>query len=180
MGNRPKIWFFEFEEKFGHNKKNYICYIPAQIPYLGKIFCLRYRPKYSKPIRLQKTAWNLMKQPYFWHVDKKKFTKFKSWLKMSYLGMARNGCGQAGLWTLKLYLKNDQMELTDFFARWYKFTQIKRWLKILWVGKVKNRFGQSGHGTLKLIVFEEGTDIINWFFACWYRFTKTATWPNIF
>ena len=36
---------------------------------------------------------------------------------MSYLGMARNGCGQAGLWTLKLYLKNDQMELTDFFAR---------------------------------------------------------------
>ena len=30
-----------------------ICYVPAQIPYLGKFWFLRYTPKCSQPIRLQ-------------------------------------------------------------------------------------------------------------------------------
>ena len=133
----PEVW--EIGQKYGflNLKKNLITIkkitsffcIPAQIPYMGKIFCLRYRPKCSKPIRLQKTAWNSMKQPHFGHVDKKKFTKFKSWLKMSYLSMARNGCGQAGLWTLKLTVSQEWPDgINWFFASWYKFTQIKRWM----------------------------------------------------
>ena len=28
--------------------------------------------------------------------------------------MIKNGCGQSGVWTLKLYVKNELMELTDF------------------------------------------------------------------
>ena len=44
-----------------------------------------------------------------------KFTKNKSWLKIFWLGMVKNGYGQYDLWTLKLtYLKNEQIELTDF------------------------------------------------------------------
>ena len=59
--NGPKIWFFEFIEKFCHQfllsyfiKKTYIiCCVPAQTSCLGKCLFLRYGPKYSQPIRLQ-------------------------------------------------------------------------------------------------------------------------------
>ena len=69
-------------------------------------------------------------------------------------------CGQSGLWTLNwLYLKNEQMELTDFLHTGHKFMQIKRRSKILGVDMVKNDgCGQSGDGTLKLTVSEEWTD----------------------
>ena len=46
-----------------------ICCVPAQIPYLGKVLFLRYRPKCSQPIRLQNFLINKsMKKPDFLHV----------------------------------------------------------------------------------------------------------------
>ena len=46
-------------------------------------------------------------------------------------------------WLFLKFLKKELMELTDFFAFWYKFMQkIKKWLKILGVGMVKNGCGQ--------------------------------------
>ena len=70
-----------------------------------------------------------------------------------------NGCGQSGLWTLKLI---ECEEWTDgiyrFFACWYKFIQIKSYLKIFVVGMVNNGCGQSGDGALKLTVSKEWID----------------------
>ena len=46
-------------------------------------------------------------------------------------------------WLFLKFLQNELMELTDFFAFWYKFMQkIKKWLKMLGVGMVKNGCGQ--------------------------------------
>ena len=53
--------FFEFIEKYGYwfllnffIKNIYIiCFVPPQIPYLGKFLFLKYGPKCSKPMRLQ-------------------------------------------------------------------------------------------------------------------------------
>ena len=59
-----------------------------------------------------------------------KFTKIKSLLKIFWLCMIKNGCGQSGLETLILA---ECKELSDginwFFEGCIKFTQIKRWLK---------------------------------------------------
>ena len=49
-------WVIEFFKIWSLEKFYNICCILAQIPYLGKIWFLRYGPKYSQPIRLQ----------YFW------------------------------------------------------------------------------------------------------------------
>ena len=59
--NGPKVGFFELKEKFTYqflskfvnNEISIICCVPAQIPYLGKIFFLIYQPKCSQPVRLQ-------------------------------------------------------------------------------------------------------------------------------
>ena len=58
--------------------------------------------------------------------------------------------------------------------------QIERWLKILGVDMVKNRYCQLCDRTLKLILSDEWKDLINWFFACWYRFTKIKSWSKIY
>ena len=58
--NWPKIGFFEFKENSVIDfhlicsvmKIYIICCVPAQIVYLGKIFFLRYRPKWSQSNRL--------------------------------------------------------------------------------------------------------------------------------
>ena len=47
-----------------------VCCILAQIPYLGKIWFLRYGPKCSWPIRLQDFKINyISKKPHFVHID---------------------------------------------------------------------------------------------------------------
>ena len=91
---------------------------------------------------------------------------------MFQLGMVKNGCGQSGLWNLKLAAEWTG-GINWYFACWHKFTHTKRWLKYFVVSMVKNGFSQFGDGTLKLTVSEEWTDGINWFFACWYKFRKT-------
>ena len=44
-----------------------ICYVPAQIPYLGKICFLRYAPKYSPSIRLQDFLINRISRKNQWN-----------------------------------------------------------------------------------------------------------------
>ena len=44
----------------------------------------------------------------------------------------------------------------------------------------KNGYGQSGLWPLKLTVSQEGTDGINWFFACWYKFMQIKKRFKIF
>ena len=68
--------------------------------------------------------------------------------------MAKNECGQSGLWNLKLTVSQERTDGThSFFAYWNNFTQIKRWLKNFGVTMVKNV-----DGTLKFTVSEEWTD----------------------
>ena len=148
--------------------KIYICYVLAH-----PVSCIWERScswdisqngnALSQPFRLQKSTISpetSAETPYFLHVDKNsrklKLIKFIFF----WLGMVKNGCGQSGLWTLKLMLSQ---EWTDgvkwFFACWYNFTQ-----------KVIENFGLSmakDDRSLKLTVSEEWTDEINWFLACW-------------
>ena len=63
------------------------------------------------------------------------FTKFKSLSKNFWLGMVKNGCGQSGLYTLKL---NEQMELTDYLDVTTNSWKLKRWLKIFRVTGLYN------------------------------------------
>ena len=45
-----------------------------------------------------------------------KFMKIKSWLKIFWSGMFKNGCGQSGLWALKLIVSE---EWTDGINRFF-------------------------------------------------------------
>ena len=83
-----------------------ICYVPAQIPYLGKILFLRYRPKCSQPIRLQDFLIN-----YFSRTNGSnslifciliQIHKIEKLIENFLSGMVKNGCGQSGCGTLKL------------------------------------------------------------------------------
>ena len=83
-----------------------ICYVPAQIPYLGKILFLRYRPKCSQPIRLQDFLIN-----YFSRTNWSnslifciliQIHKIEKLIENFLSGMVKNGCGQSGYGILKL------------------------------------------------------------------------------
>ena len=82
-----------------------ICYVLAQIPYLGKFLFLRYSPKCSQPIRLQNTLIlppeQINKIAWFF-ACRYKFIWIKCWSKIFWIGMIKNGCGQSGHGTLKL------------------------------------------------------------------------------
>ena len=144
-----------------------ICYVPAQVVYWEKscsweidqnvlsqsdcrIFKSTISPKQIDEITLFFTCWY-------------KFIKIKSWLKI--FSMVKNGCGQYGLWTLKLTVTQEWIDgINWFFACWYKLMKIKMWLKIFGVGLVKNGCDhQSGDWTLKLPVSEEWTNGITSF-----------------
>ena len=74
-----------------------------------------------------------------------------------------------------MYLKNEQMELTDFLhtdINWRILKGDRNFFGGWGVGIVKNECGQSGGRGLQLAVFEEWIDRINWFYAYCYRFTK--------
>ena len=94
-----------------------------------------------------------------------KFAKIKSWLKIFWLGIVKNGFDPSGLWTLKLTVSEEWTDgINCFFACWYRFTKIKSWSKIYWVSMVKNGCGQFGYRTLKLTLSQKWTDGINFFF----------------
>ena len=95
-----------------------------------------------------------------------RFSKIKSWSKLFWLGMVKNGCGQSDLWTPKLlYVKNEWMELTDFLHAGTNSHRLKRWLKDFRVSMVKSVVDQSVDGTLKLTVSKEWTDVTKLIFC---------------
>ena len=132
-----------------------VCYVPAQILYLGELLFLRYEMLLANPI-----AWflnelflqsKLIKQPH---------------LACSYklTCMVKNGYGQYGLWTLKFTLPQEWTDgINRIFACWYKFMQLKFLSKILGFSLVRNGFNQLCDGILKLTVSKELTDGINRF-----------------
>ena len=92
-------------------KSYIICCVPAQILYLEKsffwdigqntigqwdssIFKLTISPEQSNDTASFFACWY-------------KFMNIKNWLKILWLGMFKNGCGQSGLWTLKLILSEE-------------------------------------------------------------------------
>ena len=79
-----------------------------------------------------------------------------------------------------MYLKKEQMELTDFLHAGTNSCKLKGDLKFLGCAWSKIGCGQYGDRTLKLIVAAEWTDEINWIFACWYRFTKIESLSKVF
>ena len=97
------LQLYVFSLNLFYNESLY-CYVPTQIPYLGKIFFLRYRPialnqsdsrifkSTISPELIDKTA------SFFAYLYK--LSKIKSLLKFFWLGMVINGCGQLSLGTL--------------------------------------------------------------------------------
>ena len=96
-----------------------------------------------------------------------KFTKIKSWSKIFWFDMVKNGCGQSRLWTPRLIVSQERTEGTNYFF-------------FLLCMLVQFHTNFSGDRTLKSTTSEELNDGINWFFACWYRITKIKSWSKIF
>ena len=162
-----------------------ICCVPAQILYLEKSCSWHISQNALSQWDSRIFKWTMCPErsndtaSFFgcWY----KFMKIKSWLKIVWLGMFKNGCDQSGLWTLKLIVSEEWIdEINRFFACWYKFIRIKSCLKIFEVGMVKNERGQSGHETLKFNVSQKWKHGINWFFECCYKFRKAKSWFNDF
>ena len=128
-----------------------ICCVPAQIPYLGKLLFLRYRPKCSQPIRLQDFLINCIPRSNQWNsltfcMLIQISHKLKVDQKIFWVGVVRNGCDQFvhGTQSQKLI---DGTNL--FFACWCKFGKAKSCFTDFWVGLVKNGHGHLVHETLK-------------------------------
>ena len=157
-----------------------ICFVPAQILYLGKILFLICRPKHSQSIKLHISQWSISpwQVEQIWSRDSKfycisrinlyfacwyKFMEVKISLKILGVGVVKNGCGQSYVGTPKLTRSEEWTNRIDwFFACWCRFLTVKCRSKIYWVGMVKNG---CGHGTLKLTVSQNWADEITWFFA---------------
>ena len=166
--------------------KTYTIYcVPAPIAYFGKILFLRYGPKCSKPIRLQDIYINYFFRTNWWNslifACWYKFIKIKSWLKFFWLGMVKNGCDQPGLWTLKLTVSEEWIDVINwFFACWYKFFQIKRWLSILGGGNCQKWVLPVWSRDSKIDCISKMNRWNKLIFACWYKFRKFKRWFNDF
>ena len=83
-----------------------------------------------------------------------RFTKIKSWAKIYWVDMVKNGCDQSGHGTLQFPVSQNWADRINcfFFACWYKFRKAKSWFNHFWVGLVKNCSGFLVHETLKSAV----------------------------
>ena len=78
----------------------FICCVPAQIPYFGRFWFLRYGPKCSQPIRLQDFLIN--------HISRRNRWNSQIFcMKIFWVGVVRNGCGQSGHRTLKFAVSQE-------------------------------------------------------------------------
>ena len=151
--------------------KFYICCFPVQIPYLRKIWFLRFGLKcsLSQPdCRISKLNFlqnKLMKWPYFLHDDTNSWKL--GWLKNFWMDMVKNGCGHSGHWMLKLALSlESRNKIKWFFACWYYFRKVKIYVNYFWVGLVKNDHGILVCETIKSVVFQKWIYELSWSFAC--------------
>ena len=69
----------------------------------------------------------------------------------------------------ELYLINELMEWTVFFACWCKFRKAKSCFTDFWAAKFKNGHFHLVHESLKCA---EWLYELSWFFACWLRFNN--------
>ena len=151
--------------------KIYIIYcVPAQIPYLGKFWFLRYGPKWSQPIRLQDFLINHISRTDQWNslffcmliqIQKKLkvYQFFFGW------AWSKNGSGQSGHGSLILAVSQERIDVMNwFFTCCCKFRKAKSYFNDFWVGLVRNEFSHLVHETLKSAEWIYG---LSWFFACW-------------
>ena len=87
-------------------------------------------------------------------------------------------------WTLNLTVSQDWVDgINWFFAVWYKFMQIKWKFENFWDGHGQKWVWPVWWCDYKSWLYFrcfESTDVINWFFAYWYRFTKMKSWSKFF
>ena len=134
--NEPKIGFFEFIENFGINfsriwsimKVYIICYILAQIPYLGKTCVPWCFPRSQNALgqsdcKIFKSNTSLEQNDEiawfftFWY----KFMKIESWSENIAVSLVKNGGGHSGQRTLKLPVSQERINgISWFFECWYK------------------------------------------------------------
>ena len=65
------------------------------------------------------------------------------------------------------------------FCMLYDFMKIKSWSKYFSVSLVKNTCRQFDHWSLELSLYQEWTDVTNYFFACWYKFRNAKMVKNV-
>ena len=83
-----------------------------------------------------------------------RFTKIKSWPKVFWVGVVKNGCGRSGHGTQKLTVSQKWTDgINWFFACWYKFRKAKCWFNDFWMGIVKNGCGLLVHNSVKSVAF---------------------------
>ena len=129
------------------------CCVPVQVPYLGKIWFLRYRPKCSQPIRSQQfyishiSKMNLLNSLifYIWY----KFMKAKLLLKILRVNMVKNEWSQI----LKLAVSQEWIDGIYWFLYADKnLTTLKVTSMIFgWLWS-KNGRDPLFHGTLRYAV----------------------------
>ena len=126
--------------------------ILALIPYMGKIWFLRFGPKCSQPIRLQGFKISISQE----QNDEKAwffacwYRFMESWLKNIGVGMVKNGFSHSVLRALKLAVC--QVELNGinwFLVCWYESRKSKIYFNNFLVVVLKN-----GHGLLDLRILK--------------------------
>ena len=159
-----------------------ICYVPAQVPYLVKIFFLRYQPKCSQPIRLLDFQNKYLSRANWWNsltfYMLYRLKKIKSWFKVFWLDIVKNGCDQFGFRTLiKLTVSEEWaggILHVDTDSQKLKADQ-----KVF--GQAWSKMGVASlvTGLLNWLHFKKEHGM-NWFFACWYKFRKAKSWFDDF
>ena len=196
----PKMWKMGKKEGFFLNvseilvinffwiwsiiKVYFICCILAHIPFLEKIWFLRYRPICSQPIRLQdfkinyisRTNWQKAWIFVCWY----RFMTWKLELIKKYWGVCgQKWCSHSVLRALKFAVCRGGMNgINCFLVCWYKFRKAKSYFNNFGVIVAQNVSCLSGLGSLKFAVSQESVDKMSWFFACWYKFRKAESYFN--
>ena len=134
-----------------------ICCVPAQIPYFGRFWFLRYGPKCSQPIRLQDFLIN--------HISRRNRWNSQIFCMKKFLG----GHGQKWVWPVwsqdsKICCISRMNWRNELFAWWCKFRKAKSCFNDFWLGLIKNGHDHLAHEILRSAEWVYG---LSWFFACW-------------
>ena len=126
------------------------CYISAQIPYLRKIWFLRYGPECSQPIRLQD----------FYNIC---IFGTKWWNSLIFYILIQIHENQKLIkksWTYLTISQEENDGINWFFVFIYKFRKAKSYFNNFWVGMVQSGLGCLDHGTLKSSDLRN--ELMNW------------------
>ena len=164
-------------------KVHIICCILAPIPYLGKIWFLRYWLKCFWSIRLQDFVIDYISKTKWWKslmfcmlIQINRNLKL---IKNIGVGVVKNGCGHSSLRTLKLPVSQKWSNgINWFLVCLQKFRKAKNYFNNFWMLVIKNGHGLVDLEFLKYAVSQEWIYELGWFFARWYKFKKAKSYFN--